>query len=258
MCERRRPAASLASLLVVTLLFVWACSSSAREDASVTASGGSGSAVSRGGARASEDEAGAEAASSGSGDVAAASASNDGGSSDVENPAPGTESSTGGARHSDNGGASSSAGFSPSTGGTIDIDMSHAGAPDVARAGAGDPASTAGTTSIPAAGGAPAVAEPVCDPAEDASTLDMFLPCNVSTALYVCRNCHSNPPVKGVFSSYASYADIKANAAKIYGVIKGGTMPRPPYTMSAWQKNTALKWLGKDGTCAIGATESCQ
>jgi len=102
------------------------------------------------------------------------------------------------------------------------------------------------------------VSEPVCDPADDPSTPDLFLPCDVSTALYVCRNCHTNPPVKGVFSSYVTFADIKANAAQIYGVIKGGTMPRPPYTMSAWQKTTVLKWLGKNGSCAIGAQKSCQ
>lgn len=112
---------------------------------------------------------------------------------------------------------------------------------------------------MPAVGGAATVVvEPVCDPADDHSTPDMALPCDVSTALYVCRNCHSNPPVKGVFTSYVTYADIKANAAQIYGVIKSGTMPWPPYTMSVWQKSTALRWLGKNGTCAIGAAQSCQ
>jgi len=130
--------------------------------------------------------------------------------------------------------------------------MNGAGAPGAGAPGAG------AVGGAPAAGGAPAVSEPVCDPADDHSTPDMFLPCDVSTALYVCRNCHTNPPVKGVNSSYVTYADIKANAAQIYGVIKSGTMPYPPYTMSAWQKATALKWLGKSGSCAIGAPKSCQ
>jgi len=109
-----------------------------------------------------------------------------------------------------------------------------------------------------AAAGAPAAVDPVCNPADDPSTPDMFLPCDVSTALYVCRNCHANPPVKGVFTSYVTYADIKSNAAQIYGVIKSGTMPWPPYTLSAWQKSTVLKWLGQNGSCALGAAKSCQ
>jgi len=129
-----------------------------------------------------------------------------------------------------------------------------AGAPGAGASSAGAPSAGAPA----AAAGAPAVVEPVCDPAQDPSTSDMALPCEVSSALYVCRNCHSNPPVKGVFTSYVTYAEIKGNAPQIYGVIKSGTMPWPPYTMSAWQKTTVLKWLGKNGSCAIGAAKSCQ
>jgi hypothetical protein len=159
-----------------------------------------------------------------------------------------------------------------------DLDPSVAGAPELEASSGGantagsPPLATGGTAfaggspgagapalaGAPAAAGAPALVEPVCDSADDPSTPDMFLPCDVSTALYVCRNCHTNPPVKGVFSTYVTFADIKPNAAKIYGVIKSGTMPRPPYSMSAWQKATALKWLGKDGSCALGAAKSCQ
>ncbi|HYQ42320.1 MAG TPA: hypothetical protein VER11_10130 [Polyangiaceae bacterium] len=245
----------------MTLLFVWACSSSGHEDASVTTSGGSGSKVTRGSTGASEveSEAGAEPASGGSGAIAAASTGNDGGSSGPETGAPDSESSAGGTQDVASDGAGSIGGSGPSsTAGTTDVDTSRAGAPDLARAGSDAVGSTAGTTGVPAAGGASALPEPVCDPAEDPSTLDMVLPCDVSTALYVCRNCHGSAPANGVFSSYVTYADIKSNAAKIYGVIKVGTMPKPPYTMSTWQKSTALKWLGKNGTCAIGATKSCQ
>jgi len=42
MYKRRRQAASLVSLLVVTVLFLWACSSRDHEETSVTASGGAG------------------------------------------------------------------------------------------------------------------------------------------------------------------------------------------------------------------------
>src|SRR6478609_2794674 len=60
MSERRRQAASLVSLLVVTLLFVWACSSGDHEEARVTTSGGAGSELSLGGAAHSEAGAGGE------------------------------------------------------------------------------------------------------------------------------------------------------------------------------------------------------
>jgi len=164
------------------------------------------------------------------------------------------------------GGASSEPDSPQGTGGTLAVsdagasnsDSSNAGASGSGEAGVGGSAAVGGTAGGVAVGGASALSEPVCDPAEQRSTANLFLPCDVSTALYVCRNCHSNPPVKGVFSSYATYADIKANAAQIYGVIKSGVMPRPPYTMSAWQKSTALNWLGMNGSCAIGATQSCQ
>src|SRR5882724_10332736 len=48
MYERRRQAASPVSLLVVTLLSVWACSSGDHGDASVTTSGGAGSELAAG------------------------------------------------------------------------------------------------------------------------------------------------------------------------------------------------------------------
>ena len=256
MCERRRQAASLASLLVVTLFFVWACSSSDHEDASVTTSGGSGSAVANGGARSPgmESQAESESGFGGATDVSAAPMSHEGGSAGEAKSAE-HETASGGVPEMAQGGANSFAGALPAAGGTID--ESRAGARDEGRGGSREENATAGSSGALATGGSPVVVEPECDPAQDHSTPDMVLPCDVSSALYVCRNCHSNPPLKGV-NSYVTYADIKANAAQIYGVIKSGTMPWPPYTLSVWQKSTALKWLGKNGTCAIGATSSCQ
>ena len=253
MHERRHRTASLASLLVVTFLFVWACSSGDHEEASVTTSGGAGSAISAGSAAAAEAGAGAEPGSGGiSGSDSPSPPMNVGGAPDVFRP---PELEAGSEPEVNRGGAGPD--VPPlSTGGTIGTNG--AGAPGAGVPAAGAPAAGAPGAGAPAAGGAKAVVEPSCDPADDSSTLDMALPCDVSTALFVCRNCHTNPPVKGVFSSYVTFADIKPNAAQIYGVIKGGTMPRPPYTMSAWQKATALKWLGKDGSCAIGAAKSCQ
>ena len=245
MYERRRPAASLVSLLVVTLLFVWACSSGDHEDASVTTSGGAGSKRSGGGAAPSEADGVSELGLGGTIDVGSPSSSNEGGSRDDSLP-PDLDGSAGGEPEVSSGGAGTIGGPPLATGGTIGTN------------GAGAPGAGAPSAGAPSTGGAPAVVESVCDPADDPSTPDMFLPCDVSTALYVCRNCHANPPVKGVFTSYVTFADIKANAAQIYGVIKSGTMPWPPYTMSVWQRTTALKWLGKSGSCAIGVAKSCQ
>jgi hypothetical protein len=247
---QRRPAASLVSLLVVTSLFAWACSSGDHEEASVTTSGGAGSQVSAGSAAPSDADDGSDLGIGGTIDVAAPPSMNNEGGSAEEVP-PEIEPATGGQPQVSSGGSSSTGNPPLALGGTIS--GNGAGAP-----GAGAPSAGAASAGAPAAGGAPAVVEPVCDPGEDRSTPDMALPCDVSTALYVCRHCHSNPPVKGVFTSYVTYAEIKANAPQIYGVIKSGTMPWPPYTMSAWQKTTVLKWLGKNGSCAIGAAKSCQ
>lgn len=254
MYERRRQAASLVSLLVVTSLFVWACSSSDHEGGSVTTSGGAGSALSLAGARSSEAEGAPEPGAGGTGDLDGSSPVADAGSEPSMSPNEGPP-TDGGKEEAGAGGASPHGDPPEGMGGTIAgaAGQSNGGGPSSSGASSAG-ASPAGASSL---GGAPA-AEPVCDPADDHSTPDMFLPCDVSTALYACRNCHSSPPVKGVFTSYVSYADIKANAAQIYGVIKSGVMPRPPYTLSAWQKSTALKWLGKNGSCAIGALKSCQ
>ncbi|MET0794064.1 MAG: hypothetical protein ABW061_21260, partial [Polyangiaceae bacterium] len=105
--------------------------------------------------------------------------------------------------------------------------------------------------------GAPVV-EASCEPTGETSTDGLFLPCEVSAAFYVCRNCHSNPPVKSVTRSYVTYQDIKPAAAQIYGVVKSGYMPWPPYTMTPYARNVVLKWLGKDGSCAVGAAQGCQ
>jgi len=146
-----------------------------------------------------------------------------------------------------------------------DLPREFAGSGGTIERETGDAGPRSATSGAPAVGGAPPVIdepevidEPVCDPADDHSTPDMVLPCAVSSALYVCRNCHSNPPLKSVGTSYVTFADIKGNAPLIYGVIKSGTMPWPPYTMSVWQKSTALKWLGKNGSCALGASRGCQ
>jgi len=246
MYERRRQAASLGSLLVVTLLFVWACSSGDHEEASVTTSGGSGSKVDTGSAIPAPIDEGSGLGSGGTSDNASPPAMNEGGSA-TDSPSPDPDPSTGGETDVSSGGAGHAGSPPLAMGGTIG--MSDAGAP-----GAGSPAAAGKAASA----GAPAVVEPECNPANDPSTPDMFLPCDVATALHVCRNCHSEKPASGVHSSYVTFADIKPNAAQIYGVIKSGTMPWPPATLTTWQKTTVLKWLGKNGTCAIGATTSCQ
>lgn len=275
MYERRHQGASLVSLLVVTHFFIWACSSSDPEEAAVTTSGGAGSALPRGGTSSSEGESTSDLGTGGTVDIDEPASNSDGGAA-PESGSAGHEPSAGGEVETGSGGTNSehdpaqASGGAPAMSGAGESNggMPSAGAPGAGAAGVTESAiggaATGGSSaggSAPggtAAGGTSAVSEPVCDPADDHSTPDMFLPCAVSTALYVCRNCHSNPPVKGAFSSYVTYADIKANAAKIYGVIENGVMPRPPYTMSVWQKTTALNWLGKDGSCAIGAAVSCQ
>jgi hypothetical protein len=242
----RHQTASLVSLLVVTSLFVWACSSGHPEEASVTMSGGAGSELAAGGAAPSGADDVSDLGFGGTTDIGSPASINEGGAVGDSAP-PELKPSAGGQLEVSSGGAASTVDPPLAMGGTLSTDG--AGAPGAGAPSAGAPA---------AAAGSPAALEPVCDPALDRSTLDMALPCEVSSALYVCRNCHANPPVKGVFTSYVSYAEIKANAAQIYGVIKSGTMPWPPYTMSAWQKATVLKWLGKNGSCALGAAKSCQ
>ena len=238
MYQRRRQAASLVSPLVVTVLFVWACSSGDHEEASITTGGGAGSESPSGGA--SPFAAGGGSDLGFGGDIDSPSTMNEGGAPDPSQPSD-LASSAGGEPAVSSGGSASAVSPPPAIGSGM-VSAAGTGAAGAGAAGAGTPA----------------VFEPICDPADDHSTLDMFLPCDVSTALYACRNCHANPPVKGVFSSYVTFADIKPNAAQIYGVIKSGTMPRPPYTLSAWQKATALKWLGMNGSCAIATAKSCQ
>ena len=250
MYERRRQAASLVSLLVVTSLFAWACSSSDHEGMTVTTSGGAGSRGTAGGAAWFEAEAGSQLGAGGAPDAEPPASSSGGGTKSIamSDDVPPAEQppSVPGESEFENGGAGATEELPRELGGSGGMIERETGA--------------AGSETVePAAGGAPPViVEPVCDPANDPSTPDMVLPCAVSSALYVCRYCHGDPPVKAAGTSYVTFADIKANAPLIYGVIKSGTMPWPPYTMSAWQKSTALKWLGKDGSCAIGAAKSCQ
>jgi hypothetical protein len=263
MSERRRQAASLVSLLVVTVLFVWACSSGDHEGISVTASGGTGFGSSHGGAgsalsdanAAPDADAGAELEVGGMLERAPASPVSHGGAGAASRE-PSLESAGASGSAASSGGASASEAPPSEMAGTTGWNDGGATGIDPSRGGSsGEDRENGGA---PAVGGGEPVTEPTCDPADDHSTPDMFIPCEVSSVFYVCRNCHSNPPVKGVFTSYVTYADIKANAAQIYGVIKSGTMPWPPYTLSAWQKTTALKWLGKNGSCAIGALKGCQ
>ncbi|HET7539529.1 MAG TPA: hypothetical protein VFK05_06650 [Polyangiaceae bacterium] len=256
MSQRRRQAASLVSLLVVTLLFVWACSSGDREEARVTTSGGAGSVLSLGGAAHFEAGAAGELDIGGAVEHGVSSTMHQGGAGGASLPPVLDAAGVAGDVQESHGGVGAVPEPPPEVGGNSSRNEGGTAGFDAPR----DWPAEAGTSGSPgpSVAGAPAASEPVCDPADDHSTPDMFLPCEVSTALYVCRNCHSNPPAKGVFTSYVTYADIKANAAQIYGVIKSGTMPWPPYTLSSWQKTTALKWLGKNGSCAIGADKPCQ
>jgi len=170
-------------------------------------------------------------------------------------PPPEEQASAPGESESENGGARTTANGGAGTTEEVPRELGGGGGMIEQAGGAGSATAAAGA---PAGGGAPVIVEPVCDPADDFSTPDMVLPCAVSTALYVCRNCHGNPPLKSTGTSYVTLADIKTNAALIYGVIKAGTMPWPPYKMSSWEKSTALNWLGKNGSCAIGALRGCQ
>src|SRR6187551_3112970 len=205
MLQRRHQVASLVSLFVVTLLFVWACSSGDHEDAWVTTSGGAGSAVSTGSVTAAQGDAGSVlgfGGTRGSGSPASVAA---GGSvdaslaDDLDPPttgaSPGSVSAGGAAGGS--GGVNNAGASSDPGGGAASSDPGGGAASSDPGGGApsGDPGGGAPSAGGAAAGGTPAVSEPVCDPADDHSTPDMLLPCEVSTAFYVCRNCHTNPPV---------------------------------------------------------------
>jgi hypothetical protein len=265
MYERRRQAASLVSLLVVTSLFVWACSSSDHEEATVTTSGGAGSRGIAGGAAPFEAEAGSRLGAGGtidaqpsatSGGGTKTSMTNGGASPSEHQPSAAGASEAGSGNAGTNGGGGTNGGAG---GATEEFPRELGGCGGMTERETGEGGSGTPTSGAPAVGGGPAVIdEPVCDPAVDPSTPDMFLPCTVSSALYVCRHCHGKPPLTSVGTSYVTFADIKRNSALIYGVIKGGTMPWPPYTLSTWQKSTVLKWLGKNGSCAIGAPQGCQ
>jgi hypothetical protein len=244
MYERRRQAASPVSLLAVTFIFVWACSSGGQnEDNPVTAGGGAGSDVAVGSGPSTDG--GAPFEGGAPSDSGAAPSMNVGGSGDDE-PDVGDPEPTSGAgsiAHAGAGNANTGGSAPESRGGS-----ESAGSANVAGATA-----SAGSGSA----GAPVV-EPSCEPTGNPSTEGLFLPCDVSAAFYVCRNCHSNPPVKAVNRSYVTYQDIKPMAGEIYGVIKSGYMPWPPYTITPYAKNVLLKWLGKDGTCAAGVAQGCQ
>ena len=255
MYERRRQTASPVSLLVVTLLFAWACSSGDHEEGTVTASGGAGfeeapdnvPRANTAGARAaigSLKPFGIDAV------VGASGAAGDGAAIAVPDPIV-PKPAAGGAGGASPGGTAGSGVVMPSAGGA----PTAAGAGNSNLAGAGNTTGAAG--SPPVIVMPPPVVETACTPEQSASGGD-YMPCAVSAALYVCRNCHSNPPVKGVQHPYVTYADVKARSAEIHDLVKSGVMPWPPYKMNDQQKATVVAWLGKDGTCAIGATSTCQ
>jgi hypothetical protein len=245
MYERRRQAASPVSLLAVTLIFVWACSSGGHdEDNSVTAGGGVGSDVAVGsgpstdGGALSEGGAPNDSGSAPSLDVGGSGA----GETSTDDPEP--TSGAGSTQHAGSG--------NTNTGGTAP--ESRGGTESVAGASSAGAMATAGAGSA----GAPVVVEPSCAPNGDLSTAGLFLPCEVSSAFYVCRTCHSNPPVKAGLRSYVTFQDIKPLAGVIYGVVKSGYMPWPPATLSPYARDVALKWLGKDGSCAVGVAHGCE
>ncbi len=245
MYERRRQAASPVSLLAVTFVFVWACSSGGHnEDNSVTASGGAGSDVAVGSGPSTDG--GAPFEDGASNDAGSAPSLNVGGAGGDElDPEP-----TSGAGSMPHAGAGST-----QAGGSAP--ESRAGS----ESGGGESATVAGATASAGAGSAgapPVIVEPTCEATGNTSTEGLFLPCDVSAAFFVCRNCHSNPPVKAVNHAYVTFQDIKPMAGEIYGVIKSGYMPWPPYTITPYARNVLLKWLGKDGTCAVGVAQGCQ
>lgn len=238
MIERRHLTASSVSLLVVAFLFVGACSSGDHEGASATTSGGAGSDVPSAGHTGSESEGGAP-----SDDVPLSNGSSssigEGGSGSSE---PG--SGAGGKEE-----PSSAGGSNTGDAGEAPIDAGGSG-------GLGAGGSAAGASASGGKGGATFV-EPTCAAAGSSSTSELNLPCDVYAALYVCRTCHSSPPTKPANSAIVSYSDVKSRAAAIYGVIKGEWMPPPPSKMTTSQRNTVLKWLGTEGSCAVGVPQGC-
>ena len=253
MFERRRQTASPVSLLVVTLVCAWACSSGDHVIELVTTSGGAGSEEIPSNVPRSNMEGGAPSLIVGLrqvGSTAVIGVAGASGEADVGiapdpipvPPAGGADNGTAGTALGGSGGVSASG--APSSGGTI------------ASAGSSNP-SAAGAGNYPGVAGSPPVAEVGCS-VDQSNSGGAALPCSVSTAFYVCRNCHSNPPVKGVQHPYVTYADIKPRAAQIHDLVTSGVMPWPPYKLNDQQKATIIAWLGKEGTCAIGAATSCQ
>ena len=252
MYERRRQAASPVSLLAVTFIFVWACSSGGQnEDSSVTASGGAGSRVA---VVSGSSNAGGAPFEGGAPDESASAPAVSNAGSEEEPPTEPTPTSGAGPVASAGSSAVGEGGAVASRGGT-----DNAGDANDSNL-AGSLQSVAGAVASAGSGvaGAPVVVEPTCSDPQPESTDGLFLPCDVAAAFSVCRTCHSNPPVKPLKSSYVTYQDIKPVAAQIYGVIKSGYMPWPPYKMSPYAQSVALKWLGKDGSCAIGVDRACQ
>ena len=251
MYERRRQAASPVSLLVVTLLSVWACSSGDHGDASVTTSGGAGSEVAAGSA-ASATTQGVEAQGDGGVTDAGAVTSDDAAGS-------GGDPAQVGALPVAGSGNAAMAGAGDAAAGAIEVAGDDAGSPGSSggapSAGGAKSAGSAGHASG-GSGGAPFV-PPICT-TSDSSTAGLYLPCAVNAALYVCRTCHSDPPTKPASTSYVSFADIKPRAAAIADVVRTGYMPRYPYKLSELQKRTVLTWLGQDGSCAVGVPTACQ
>jgi hypothetical protein len=246
MYERRHQTASPVSLLAVTFVFVWACSSGGHnENNSVTAGGGAGSDVAVGSGPSSDGgalfEGGApsDSGSAPSMDVGGSGADEPG----TEDPVPTSGAAAtlhAGAGNTNTGGTAPESRGGSESAGTVSV------AGTVASAGTG-------------AAGAPVVEfEPSCAPSGDTSTAGLVLPCAVSSAFYVCRNCHSNPPAKAGLRPYVTFQDIKPLAGVIYGVVKSGYMPWPPYTLSPYARDVMLKWLGKDGSCAVGVAHGCE
>jgi hypothetical protein len=244
MYERRRQAASPVSLLAVTFVFVWACSSAGHDkDNSVTASGGAGSDLAVASGPSTDGGAPFEAGAPNDSGSAPSMIGGSGGDELEPEPTSGAGSTLhAGAANSNAGGAAPESRAGSENGGS-----ESAGSPNV-----GGAMTSAGSA------GAPVVVEPSCEPTGNPATEGLFLPCDVSAAFYVCRNCHSNPPVKSVNHPYVTFQDIKPMAGEIYGVIKSGYMPWPPYTITPYARNVLLKWLGKDGTCAVGVAQGCQ
>lgn len=267
MLQRRHSAASPVLRLVVTVLFVWACSSDDHGEPSVTTGGGPGGEVIAGSSGALASEGGSPNDIDSGVTTAGSSAANEAGnagSSQALDPlaaggfdelsAAGTT-ADGGSPRGVGGSTENGVGGNPALGGNSAV----AGSAEGGAAAGASGAMTSGREGHGSGGwsGAP-VLEISCAEANSADLAGLYLPCPVYEALSVCRSCHSNPPVKSVYRSYVTYQDIKPMAPQIYGVVKSGYMPWPPYTMSPQNKATLLAWLGKEGSCAVGVAQPCQ